>query len=411
MEQIQEQITICSGSNLAHGSIACIGHHCKNVKINVLTRRPDEFKEEIVAKTDRCIWGYKGDMKGKINKVSNKGGDVIPGSSTIIICSPSHVASDILEEIKDHLDYGVKIGCIYGGGSFDLQAFQVLGSLIDNLDITIFGFQFVPFLCKATKYGEEAEIYGPKNYLCVTSYPISKVDSVCNQMALFYATPVVPIPNFLTLTLTPSNQIIHPGRVYGYFHDWDGKSSYDPKKMPKLYGDLDDNSAEQIQLLDNEIQDIKRAITEKYPQVDLSLVVPIKERISNNYADSISDFSTLKSVFNTNDGYAKNVFPMVPSEDGTGVVLNTECRFFTEDIPFGLCVLLNMGDMLDLPMTQTRKIIKWHQKFMKTKFVDEDGNLIEESIPLTATPKKFGIESCYTLCQTSFPDLFTNAKL
>mmetsp|Transcript_16782 Transcript_16782/g.19432 ORF Transcript_16782/g.19432 Transcript_16782/m.19432 type:complete len:177 (-) Transcript_16782:171-701(-) len=176
---------------------------------------------------------------------------------------------------------------------------------------------------------------------------------MANLVSLIYATPTVVIPNFLCLTLTPSNQIIHPGRVYGYFKDWDGKTGYDPKKLPLLYGGLDDASADAIQSLDDEIQAIKREITRRYPQIDMSSLNPIKQRISDNYKDSIKDFSTLKSVFNTNDGYAKNVFPTVPHPDGKSVVLNTKSRFFSEDIPYGLVILKNMGDILGVPMKFT----------------------------------------------------------
>ena len=110
------------------------------------------------------------------------------------------------------------------------------------------------------------------------------------------------------------------------------------------------------------------------------MVHPIKTRIMNNYADSIKDTSTLKTVFNTNDGYAKNVFPMVPHADGKNVVLNKKCRFFTEDIPYGLCILKNIGDMLEVPMKATEECIYWHQKFMDIDFIDSEGNFIEEAI-------------------------------
>jgi opine dehydrogenase len=58
------------------------------------------------------------------------------------------------------------------------------------------------------------------------------------MISSLFSTPCRSVPNFLSLTLTPSNQIIHPGRVYGYFKDWDGKTGYDPKSLPKLYGEL-----------------------------------------------------------------------------------------------------------------------------------------------------------------------------
>jgi len=411
MERVDFQITICSGSNLAHGSIASIGHHCPNAKINVLCRKPAEFGKTFVGKTDRCIWKHKGDLKANIQKVSDNPADVIPGSKIVILCSPLHVAGYILEGIKDYLEQDCILGSIFGQGAFDLQAFHHLGSRIEELNLTIFGLQFVPFLCKATKYGKEAEIYGPKSYLCCASYPTDRAEKVSNILSLIYATPTVPIPNFLCLTLTPSNQIIHPGRVYGYFKDWDGKTGFDAKKLPKLYAELDDASADAIQALDDDIQAIKAAIVAKYPQIDMSALHPIKDRISYNYKDSITDFSSLKSIFNTNDGYAKNVFPTLPHEDGKSVVLNTKGRFFYEDIPYGLCILKNIGDLFGVDMKNTEKMILWHQKFMDYEFLDKDGKWIEENIEKTGIPMKYGIKTSYNLCKSSFPELFAIARI
>jgi hypothetical protein len=83
-------VTLAGGGNLAHASIAMIGHMNPRFKINVYSRRPEVWKDEITAYTKGCHWENRGDLKGRINKVSDKPGDVIPGSNIIIICSPAH---------------------------------------------------------------------------------------------------------------------------------------------------------------------------------------------------------------------------------------------------------------------------------------------------------------------------------
>jgi len=55
------------------------------------------------------------------------------------------------------------------------------------------------------------------------------------------------------MTLTPSNQIIHPGRVYAHFKNWDGEQTFDAKKVPLLYEDLTEEGAKEIQYLSDEI--------------------------------------------------------------------------------------------------------------------------------------------------------------
>jgi len=140
------------------------------------------------------------------------------------------------------------VGSVFGQGAFDWQAQFALGGPGELMrkNITLFGMQYVPFICKAFNYGKEVNIIGPKKHLYITSYPLEKVHYVCNAMSLAYSIPAIPIPGFLNLTLTPSNQIIHPGRVYAHFKDWDGESTFEASEMPKLYEDLTEEGAHEI---------------------------------------------------------------------------------------------------------------------------------------------------------------------
>ena len=73
------------------------------------------------------------------------------------------------------------------------------------------------------------------------------------------------------------------------------------------------------------------------------------------YRGQISDTSSLKRVFNTNIGYSRVPFPMLPVEgqdikqlepDEVIVKLNVNARFFWEDIPFGLVILKDIGEII-----------------------------------------------------------------
>lgn len=78
--------------------------------------------------------------------------------------------------------------------------------------------------------------------LCAAS-PVSASYEMATLVGILYRIPTIALPNFLTLTLTPSNQIIHPGRVYSVWKNWDGKTPVDAKSVPLLYEDLDEDSA------------------------------------------------------------------------------------------------------------------------------------------------------------------------
>lgn len=86
-------------------------------------------------------------------------------------------------------------------------------------------------------------IIGPKKNLYVAAYPTEKVYEACYLLSLFYTIPSIVVPNFLNMTLCPSNQIIHPGRVYSFFKDWDGVTPFKKAEMPLLYEEIDEDSA------------------------------------------------------------------------------------------------------------------------------------------------------------------------
>jgi len=183
------------------------------------------------------------------------------------------------------------------------------------------------------------------------------------------------------------------------------------KDVPLLYEDLDDVSAIEMQALDDEIQLIKKAILNKYPQLNLGFVMPLKERILTMYKGQVSDTSNLKRIFNTNLGYSRVPFPMVPVEGQdvknmpageVNVKLNLNARFFWEDIPYGLVVLKDIGNIVGVQTPAITKNIIFHQKFMPVLYVDPaTGELIPSALEQTGAPSAYGIKTIEDLVATS----------
>ena len=65
-------VAICGGGNLAHGSIASIGHFNPDYKINLLSTRPQVWANQIVGYTKGSAWESKGNLTGRINRCSNR---------------------------------------------------------------------------------------------------------------------------------------------------------------------------------------------------------------------------------------------------------------------------------------------------------------------------------------------------
>ena len=90
--------------------------------------------------------------------------------------------------------------------------------------------------------------------------------------------------------------------------------------------------------------------------------MPIKDRILSMYDGQVSDPTSLKTVFNTNKGYSRVAFPMVPvdKENPDLVTLNLNARFFWEDVPYGLLILKNIGELCGIKTPNVDKQILFH---------------------------------------------------
>ena len=80
-----------------------------------------------------------------------------------------------------------------------------------------------------------------------------------------------------------------------------------------------------------------------------------------------------------------------------------ESRFFWEDIPFGLCILRDIGSMLGIATPVFDKFIRWHQQFMGTEFLTSDGKLNPATLAETGAPSRYGIVSLDKLVENSLP--------
>lgn len=113
--------------------------------------------------------------------------------------------------------------------------------------------------------------------------------------------------------------------------------------------------------------------------MNLDQVLPLKERVCTMYDGQITDKSSLKRVFNTNLGYSRVPFPTLPVEGQdlkntpkgeVKVRLNFNARFFWEDMPFGLCILKDIGRIVGVKTPNIDRNIIFHQQYMPIKYID-----------------------------------------
>jgi hypothetical protein len=216
------KVLVCGGGNGSTVTVGLLGSR-EEFEVYLLTRNPEKWSKEITVHKRKVEESEIKIIKGKISKITSNPEEVVPNADVIICGGPSHANPIYLQKIAPFVRKGQFIGALYGQGGFDWAAKKILGDKFDQ--VTIFALQHIPWICRAIQYGKEAETMGPKKFLLTTAIPISKNEEVAKLVEKLFELPVKTLPNFLNVTLTPSNQIIHPARYYGIFKDWDGKKN------------------------------------------------------------------------------------------------------------------------------------------------------------------------------------------
>lgn len=218
------------------------------------------------------------------------------------------------------------------------MAHEILGN-----KYTLFGFQRVPFIARQRKYGKIGELLGYKPSLNVAIENCEDKYRLRDELEFLFSTPVNILNNYYEASLTNSNPILHTGRLYTMWKDYEGKP-YERQSL--FYADWTDEASECLIKMDEEFQRLLRKLNiaeaviptllDYYESTDAaSLTKKIK---------SISAFKTIKS-------------PMTETESGWTPDFGS--RYFTEDFPFGLKYIKDLAAENNIPTPHIDEVYEW----------------------------------------------------
>lgn len=387
------RVTIVGGGSTAHTLIPLLsgaGH-----SVSILTRRPNEWSREVESQYQSVHGEVLGVYKGRLDTASDNPSRVIPQADVIILCMPVSKYRIALHQIAPHIDptRKVRIGTIYGQGGFNWMVEEIKRKF-DLKHVGYFAVGLVPWICRTIEFGKTGVMYGFKEVNLVAVSPRDDFE-LLNHLILndiserwFQKGAFRPVSNFLSLTLSVDNQIIHPTRYYGLFIRYGGQWS-SAKEIPYFYRDYDELSADLLRQADRDYTVIRDAIKSRYPHWNFEYMLDYLalERLSYNWA--ITDIRET-IVSSTSLGAIQT--PVIQSASG-GWVIDINHRFFTDDIYYGICIAKWMAEKMDLDVPCIDRILNWAQKIRGERIV-QDGKLVPDSESLT---KEFnsGIPSVY----------------
>lgn len=397
MNTEQLTITIVGGGASAHTLIPLLS--AANYNVNLMTRNPSRWSKQVELQYQSADGEVIKKFHGQLSKISSKPKDVIPESDVIILCMPVNQYRNALHRIGAHLDPEKKVyvGTVYGQAGFNWMVDEIKNAFgLEN--IITFCFGLIPWICRVQEYGKVGITYGIKPINVAAVAPKSEFDELNRKIlekvcvGWFGKSEVRQADNFLSLTFSVDNQIIHPSRCYGLFVK-DGGEWDKAEDIPYFYRDFDQLSADILKRLDADYSKIRESIKGKYP--DKKFTYMLDYLTLNQTTNETEEYSIVES-FQLSRTLGAIKPPTVQTKTGTWKI-DTNHRFFTDDIQYGLCIAKWAADRLALDVPTIDEIIKWAQE-LRGEVLIENGELKLDSEDLkqkhkTGIPHFYGYQS------------------
>ena len=327
------QICICGGGGLGHTCAAVLSSH-PEVEVTMYTQHPDKWQQPFIVD----------DPKGKqyvgmLKTISNNPADIIPTADIILFCLPAFLVEQTLETIKPYLSSKTIVGSVVGNTGFFIFAHKVLA----DQPIGLFAFQRVPYISRVVEYGKKASLLGYKDKLLIATEHISNPQEFCNDISMLFCTPTILLQSFYEVTLSNSNPILHTGRLYSMWKDWNGEHY---KNNSLFYTSWTDEASDLLIKMDEEffcLLDKLGVSTEHLPT------------LLQHY--EVHDVKSLTQKIKSIPAFSNILSPMKQTPNGW--LPDFESRYFTEDFPFGLRFIYELAHANNINTPNIDKVYQW----------------------------------------------------
>ncbi len=151
-------------------------------------------------------------------------------------------------------------------------------------------------------------------------------------MTKLWGIPCTSLPNYLSVTLTPSDPILHTTRLCTMFNDYETGKIYD--RIPLFYGEWSNDSSKLLLDCDSELQSMIKLLD----ILDLHNVRSLKQHYESETVEEMTNkLRSIKSLHNLPS-------PMKKVENGWIPDFNS--RYFTADFPYGLAIIEELAYVL-----------------------------------------------------------------
>lgn len=259
----------------------------------------------------------------------------------IFVTVPAFYMDEVASIILPYVHQSMKI-CLVpgtGGGEWSFRECVKRGAIL-------FGLQRVPSVARLVEYGHIVKATGYREELFIASLPANRADECAQIIGDLFNMKCSSMPNYLNLTLTPSNPILHTTRLRTLFSDYSEGRVYDA--VPLFYEEWSNESSELLFKCDEEVQNICNALS----QFNLKYVRSLKDHYESYSPEALT--TKIRSI----RGFKGLTSPTINVDNG--YIPDFNSRYFTADFPFGLAILVQIADLLNLAVPNMKETLAWY---------------------------------------------------
>lgn len=331
------KVCICGGGSLGHVCAAVLASQ-PDTEVRIFTQHPERWGREVVA-TDPDGKAFC----GLLDVVSADAAEAVSGCDIVFLCLPGFAIESMLQRIKSYVGQAI-VGSIVCSTGFFFAAHRILGT-----ETRLFGFQRTPFIARTTEYGRSANLLGYKAQVAIAVENVVDTESFRCLVERLWLTPTVLLASHYEASLTNSNPILHTGRLYTLWHDWDG-TPFDHNIY--FYKEWTDAASEMLIAMDEEFMQLLSVLPVR-PGAILTLL---------DYYDS-HDAESLTRKISSIPAFINITSPMMElptsTPDTPQWVPDFESRYFTEDFPYGLSLIVRLAREHSVPTPTLSKVLEW----------------------------------------------------
>ncbi len=342
------KIVILGGGNIGSLLIGDLGNN-PELEIFLYTENFLIWKEtiDVFDKDDNLLFS------GELKKASNDKNLIFKDANIIISTLPSHIFPKVLKEIEDYISPKSILVVIPGSGGVEY--------LTDNLkkkDCIIIGFQRVHGIARIKEKGKSVYSLGKKDQLYISSVKKINKDYYKNLIEHLFNIKTIFLDNYLNITLTPSNPILHTTRLYSLFHNYKNENF---KKNVLFYEEWNDASSNILLACDKELELLCNMISNY--GLDQSSVQPLYKYYEANNPQAFT--KKIKSI----KAFQSILSPMIFLNDR--YIPDFESRYFKEDFLFGLVIIKSCALLFEIETKNIDIVLKWFESIANiTLYVD-----------------------------------------